>query len=68
MAEILSKKEELRNFNSEDFKRLAKNKEGYLYPDTYFFPAEYKIGADGKHYGRKFYKKNLSDSRRFRKI
>ena len=37
MAEILSKKEELRNFNSEDFKRLAKNKEGYLYPDTYFF-------------------------------
>lgn len=37
MAEILSQKEELRNFNSEDFKRLTKDKEGYLYPDTYFF-------------------------------
>lgn len=37
MALILSKKEELRNFNKEDFIRLAKDKEGYLYPDTYFF-------------------------------
>lgn len=37
MAGILSKKEELRNFNKEDFIRLAKDKEGYLYPDTYFF-------------------------------
>lgn len=37
IAEILSKKKELRNFNKEDFIRLAKDKEGYLYPDTYFF-------------------------------
>lgn len=37
MAEILSKKKEFRNFNKEDFIRLTKDKEGYLYPDTYFF-------------------------------
>lgn len=37
IAEILSKKDELRNFNLQDFVRLAKDKEGYLYPDTYYF-------------------------------
>ena len=37
IAELLSKKDDLRNFNKEDFISLAKDKEGYLYPDTYFF-------------------------------
>ena len=37
IAELLSKKDDLRNFNKEDFINLAKDKEGYLYPDTYFF-------------------------------
>lgn len=37
MANILSQKEELRNFDKEDFIRLAKGREGYLFPDTYFF-------------------------------
>lgn len=37
IAEILSKKTDLKNFNSQEFISLAKDKEGYLYPDTYFF-------------------------------
>ena len=37
IAELLFKKDDLRNFNKEDFISLAKDKEGYLYPDTYFF-------------------------------
>src|SRR3989344_2447979 len=37
IAALLSKKDDLRNFNKEDFISLAKDKEGYLYPDTYFF-------------------------------
>lgn len=37
IAEIFSKKNELRNFNPQEFVRLAKDKEGYLYPDTYYF-------------------------------
>lgn len=37
IAEILSKKDDLRNFNPQEFLALAKDKEGYLYPDTYFF-------------------------------
>lgn len=37
IAELLSKKDDLRNFNQQEFLRLAKGKEGYLYPDTYFF-------------------------------
>lgn len=37
IAEILSKKNDLRNFNQREFFNLAKDKEGYLYPDTYFF-------------------------------
>ncbi|MBU6430751.1 MAG: endolytic transglycosylase MltG [Patescibacteria group bacterium] len=37
IAELLSEKDELRNFNQQEFIRLAENKEGYLYPDTYYF-------------------------------
>ena len=37
IAEILSKKNDLKKFNSQEFIKLAKDKEGYLYPDTYFF-------------------------------
>lgn len=37
IAELLSKKDDLRNFNQQEFLRLVKGKEGYLYPDTYFF-------------------------------
>ncbi len=37
IAELLSKKDDLWNFNRQDFVSLAKSKEGYLYPDTYFF-------------------------------
>lgn len=37
IAELLSKKDDLRNFNQQEFINLAKDKEGYLYPDTYFF-------------------------------
>lgn len=37
IANLLSKKNDLRNFNQQEFIRLAKDKEGYLYPDTYFF-------------------------------
>lgn len=35
MADILAK--ELSEFNTEEFIRLAESKEGYLFPDTYFF-------------------------------
>lgn len=35
--ELLSKNDDLRNFNKQEFLAIAKNKEGYLYPDTYFF-------------------------------
>lgn len=49
IADILSGKEDLRNFNSQEFLKLAKDKEGYLYPDTYFFSPNIKaqqiIGA-----------------------
>ena len=37
IAELLSKKDDLRNYNPQEFASLAKDKEGYLYPDTYFF-------------------------------
>ncbi len=37
IAELLSKNNDLRNFDRQEFIRLAKDKEGYLYPDTYFF-------------------------------
>ncbi len=37
MSEILRKK--LKNFNSDNFLALTKDKEGYLFPDTYFFLA-----------------------------
>lgn len=37
IAELLAKKDDLRNFNQQEFIRMAKGKEGYLYPDTYFF-------------------------------
>lgn len=37
IAELISKKDDLRNFNQQEFIRLAKDKEGHLYPDTYFF-------------------------------
>ena len=37
IAELLSKKDDLRNFNQQEFISLAKDKEGYLYPDTYYF-------------------------------
>ncbi|MEK9182377.1 MAG: endolytic transglycosylase MltG, partial [Patescibacteria group bacterium] len=37
IAELLSKEDDLRNFNQQEFLQLAKGKEGYLYPDTYFF-------------------------------
>lgn len=37
IAELLLKKDELRNFNSREFLQLTKGKEGYLYPDTYYF-------------------------------
>lgn len=39
MSQILSKK--IADFDAEEFYRLAKPKEGYLFPDTYFiFPGE----------------------------
>ena len=37
IADIFSKADDLRNFNKEEFLRLVKDKEGYLYPDTYYF-------------------------------
>lgn len=43
ISELLSKKEELRDFNPQEFISLAKDKEGYLYPDTYFFLPNVKI-------------------------
>jgi len=35
VAEVFSKK--LPHFNKEEFLKIAENKEGYLFPDTYFF-------------------------------
>lgn len=43
IAELLSKKDDLRNFNQQEFLRLVKGKEGYLYPDTYFFLPNAKV-------------------------
>lgn len=37
IADILFEKNDLRNFNKQEFLAVAKDKEGYLYPDTYFF-------------------------------
>lgn len=37
ISKILSKNGDLANFNPQDFIRLAIDKEGYLYPDTYYF-------------------------------
>lgn len=37
IGELLSKKDDLRNFNKQEFLATAKDKEGYLYPDTYYF-------------------------------
>lgn len=37
IAELLSKNDDLRNFNSKEFLQLTKDKEGFLYPDTYYF-------------------------------
>lgn len=44
VSELLSKKEDLRNFSPQEFVSLAKDKEGYLYPDTYFFLPNSKAG------------------------
>lgn len=44
IAEILSKKDDLRNFNKQEFLALVKDKEGYLHPDTYFFLPNVKVG------------------------
>lgn len=37
IVELLSNKDDFPNFNRQEFISLAKNREGYLYPDTYFF-------------------------------
>lgn len=37
IADLLSQKDGLLNFNPQEFISLAKDREGYLYPDTYFF-------------------------------
>lgn len=60
IAEILLKKDDFRNFNQQEFLAVAKDKEGYLYPDTYFFLPNVKVKQIIETMERNFTKKVAS--------